>query len=116
MEKVEAVKTAITKKGRLVADQAKNLAEIARLKGQILTCEDVIRKNYAEIGQLVFSQFEEAREAEENGEGSFQEEFGMEGAGKKAPCEKYAKQCTAIANAKRAIADLNKKIKDLRQK
>ena len=34
--------------------KAKDLAEIANLRGQISTCEDVIRKNYIEIGRLYY--------------------------------------------------------------
>ncbi len=44
----------ISVKGKEVTDKAKDLAEIANLKSQINTCEDVVRKNYMEIGKKYF--------------------------------------------------------------
>ena len=82
---------------------------------QISTCEDVIRKNQMEIGKMVFAQYEERLEAEENEEPICQDELGIE-VGRQICAERFGKQCTAIANAKRAITDLNKQIKVIQKK
>lgn len=78
----------ISIKGKEVTDKAKDLAEIANLKSQIRTCEDVIRKNYIEIGKL------------------YCEIHGTE------PEEAYEEYCRAIANAQTAISELEEKIKE----
>lgn len=52
MDFFEKLGDTITTKGKEVTGKAKDLAEIANLKGQIGTCEDVIKKNYIEIGRL----------------------------------------------------------------
>ena len=49
------IKKAVLDKGQLVANKAKDLAEIAKLKSQIFSCEEVIRKNQLEIGNMVFT-------------------------------------------------------------
>ena len=54
MDFFEKVGDTITSKGKEVTGKAKDLAEIANLKSQISTCEDVIRKNYIEIGRLYY--------------------------------------------------------------
>ena len=113
MEKMDAVKEMLTDKKRQVCDKAKELAQITRLKRQILTCEEVIRRNELEIGKLVSAQYEEKAEAKESGEEVCQEDLGVETVKPDVP-ECFAKQCTAIANAKRAIADLSKQIKAIR--
>ena len=46
MDFLDKLSETITSKGREVSDKAKDLAEIASLKSQINTCEEVIRKNY----------------------------------------------------------------------
>ena len=48
MDFFEKLGDTITTKGKEVTGKAKDLAEIANLKGQIGTCEDVIKKNYIE--------------------------------------------------------------------
>lgn len=113
MEKVGKIKSAIADKGRVVAGKAKDLKDVARLKGQIFTCEEVIRKNIREIGEMVFAEYEERKESEESGESACLEEM-QESAG--AALRRYEKQCVAIANAKRAIADLRKQIKEIKRK
>jgi len=77
-------------KSKEVADKAKETAEIVRLKGQISTCEDVIRKNYMEIGRLYY------------------EKYGEE------PSEEFEKCCNAIKNAKRGADELQDEIKALK--
>jgi len=49
MDFFERVGETITAKGKDVADKAKDLAEIASLRSQISTCEEVMKKNYLEI-------------------------------------------------------------------
>lgn len=56
MDFLDKLGETITAKGREVSDKAKDLAEITNLKGQIKTCEDVIRKNYIEIGRIYYEQ------------------------------------------------------------
>lgn len=90
MEFFDKLGDTITTKGREVSGKAKELAEIASLKGQINTCEDVIRKNYIEIGRLYY------------------EKCGQE------PGAEYEEFCQAVANAKTGIADLEEKIKQVK--
>ena len=105
--KMDEVKAVIAEKGRLVAQKAKDLQDVAKLKGQIFTCEEVIRKNTMEIGQMVFADYEARKESEEEGELCANASLG------KTDCEK---QCINIANAKIAIAELKKQIKAIQQK
>ncbi len=42
----------VAEKGSRIADKVKETAEIVSLKNQIATCEEVIKKNYTEIGRL----------------------------------------------------------------
>lgn len=88
MDFLNKVEETITTTGKVVADKAKEMAEIASLKSQIGTCEDVIKKNYAEIGRMYYEQFGES------------------------PDELFAKQCRAIKNAQNGVSELEKKIKD----
>lgn len=80
----------ISVKGKEVTDKAKDLAEIANLKSQINTCEDVVRKNYMEIGKKYF------------------ELHGTE------PDEDYEEQCRAVRNAQIGIEELEEKIKKIK--
>ena len=74
MDFIEKLGDTISVKGKEVADKAKDQAEILRLRGQISTCEEVIKKNYLEIGRLFYEQygddvdapFEKQREAIKN--------------------------------------------------
>lgn len=88
MDFLNKVEETITTTGKVVADKAKEMAEIASLKSQIGTCEDVIKKNYAEIGRMYYEKFGEC------------------------PDELFAKQCRAIKNAQNGVSELEKKIKD----
>ncbi|MCM1040664.1 MAG: hypothetical protein NC314_12295 [Roseburia sp.] len=80
----------ISVKGKEVTDKAKDLAEIANLKSQISTCEEVVKKNYMEIGRRYYE---------------------LHGA---APEEDYDEQCRAIANAQNGITELEEKIKEIK--
>lgn len=90
MDFFNKVEETITAKGQAVVDKAKEMAEVASLKSQIATCEDVIKKNYAQIGKLYF------------------EKYGGE------PEEALAKQCRAIENARTGIRELEEKIKEIK--
>ena len=54
MDIIEKIGDTITEKGKVAADKAKELAAIANLKSQISTCEEVMKKNYLEIGKIYF--------------------------------------------------------------
>lgn len=90
MDFLERLGGTISAKGREAADKAKEVAEVANLKGQISTCEDIIKKNYMEIGRLYYEQYGDA------------------------PEEVFAKSCRAIGNAKNGIEELQAKIKEVK--
>lgn len=90
MDFINKLEKTVTAKGQVLADKAKEVAEIAALKSQIGTCEEIIKKNYAEIGRLYY------------------ENFGED------PGEPFQKQCRAIKNAKKGAEELEKKIKEIR--
>ncbi len=39
---------------KIVADKAKKVSEIANIKAQIISCDNVINKNYKELGKAFF--------------------------------------------------------------
>ena len=80
----------ISAKGKEVADKAKNLTEIASLKGQIITCENVITKNYKDIGKEIYEKH------------------------KNDSTEEFKNQMEAIKNAEKAINELQKRIFELK--
>ncbi len=90
MEFFDKLGETITTKGKEVTDKAKDLAEIANLKSQINTCEDVIRKNYMEIGKLYYEKHDSD------------------------PEEDYEEQVRAISNAQNGIEKLQDKIKEIK--
>lgn len=90
MEFFENLGDRIYDKGKSVAGKAKVMSEVAGLKSRISTEEDVIKKNYMEIGRLYYEQC-----------GS-------------APDAAFAQQCRAINEAKDEIAKLEEKIKTLK--
>jgi hypothetical protein len=90
MDFIEKIGDTITAKGKEAADKAKELAEIANLKSQISTCEDIVKKNYMEIGKLYYENYGEEAEA------------------------LFEKQCRAIKNAKHGACELDKKINDIK--
>lgn len=80
----------ITTKGREVTDKARDIAEVANLKGQIHTCEDVIRKRYMEIGKIYYER-----------RGS-------------TPEEEYEDACRDIENARNTVFDLETRIREIK--
>ena len=92
MEFINKVLELLAGIGKDACAKGKQLNKIVHLKSQIAACEEVIDKNYAEIGRLVYEQAVKTQNA---------------GA--------YTKQCTAIANAKRGIIDLNARIEEAKK-
>lgn len=91
MELIEKVGSIIAEKGREAVDKTKLMAEIMSLKSQIATCEEVIKKNYLEIGRM------------------FYEEYGSD------PDAPFEKQRNAIANAMNGENALKEKIEELKK-
>ena len=87
MDFLEKLGDTITIKGKEAADKAKELAEIASLKSQIATCEEVMKKNYMEIGRKYVELYGDI------------------------PEEPFEKQCRAIRNAKNGVDALEEKIR-----
>ncbi|MDL2302644.1 hypothetical protein LJC58_09905, partial [Lachnospiraceae bacterium OttesenSCG-928-D06] len=87
---MEKLGETIVVKGMETADKAKELVEIAGIKSQIVTCEEVIKKNYMEIGKLYYEKFAEDGD------------------------EMFEKQCKSIRNAKRGVKELQQKIKEVK--
>lgn len=90
MDILDKLGEAITETGGRIADKAKETAEIVGIKNQIATCEEVLKKNYAEIGRLYYEKYHDA------------------------PDELFEKQCRAIGNAQNGIAELRKKIDEIK--
>lgn len=90
MDLFEKIGDTITTKGQEAVDKAKEIAEIANLRSQIATCEEVIKKNYLEIGRLYYELYGDMEE------------------------ETFAKQCRAIQNARHGVDELQKKINDIK--
>lgn len=91
MDFLEKLGTTITEKGKEVGEKAKDFTEITKLKSQIRTSEEVIKKLYLEIGQQYCE--EHANDAN----------------------DPYKDKLDTIANAKRAIADLEMSIKEIKE-
>lgn len=90
MDFIEKLGDTIAIKGREAADKAKELAEIANLKSQIATCEEVMKKNYMEIGRMYMELYGDM------------------------PEEPFEKQCRAIKNAKTGVEALQEKIREIK--
>lgn len=90
MDFIEKIGDVITAKGQEAVDKAKDMAEIANLKSRISTCEDVIKKNYMEIGKLYYEQYGDMPDAD------------------------FQKQCRSITNAKNGVKELQEKIKEIK--
>lgn len=90
MDFLDKIGETITTKGKEVSDKAKDMAELVNLKGQIHTCEDLIRKRYVEIGKIYY------------------EKHGS------TPEEDYIDACRDIENAQNTIVDLEARIKELK--
>ena len=65
-ETVNTVKNVIANRSRALAEKAKEITEISKLKAQIMSCEEIIRKNYLEIGKMVYGVYEDQNNKEEN--------------------------------------------------
>ncbi len=98
MDWMEKLGDTISAKGREAADKAKEMAQIASLKSQISTCEEVIKKNYMEIGRLYYEKY-----------GAVDTPVAEEG--QEAP---FVKQCRAIRNARNGVNELQEKIRELK--
>ena len=81
----------MTAAGKNISDKAEKAKEIARLKIQVSTCENIIGKNYLEIGKLYFEKYGESPDAD------------------------FEKACRSIKNAKHGVEELNKKINEQRK-
>ncbi|MDE6015120.1 MAG: hypothetical protein K2H41_05470 [Acetatifactor sp.] len=90
MDLFEKIGDTIATKGKEVSGKAKDMAEIASLKSQIATCEEVIKKNYLEIGRLFMEQYKDAEDTP------------------------FEKQRTAILNAQAGVEDLQRKIRQIK--
>ncbi len=90
MEFFDKLGETISVKGKEVSDKAKDMAEVVNLKSQISTCQNVIKKNYIEIGKRYYEKHASS------------------------PDEEYEEQCSVIANAENAITDLENKIREIK--
>lgn len=90
MDILDKIGETITAKGREVTDKAKDIAEVTNLKGQIHTCEDIIRKRYIEIGKIYYEKH-----------GSM-------------PEEEYEDACRDIENAQNTVVDLEARIREIK--
>lgn len=89
-EFINKIGDTISAKGKEVTGTAKDVAEIVRLKSQIKTCEDTMKRNYIEIGKRYYELHAST------------------------PEEGYAEQCIAINNAQDKITECEQKIKDIK--
>lgn len=90
MDFFEKIGDTISIKGREAADKAKELAEIANLKSQIAACEEVMKKNYIEIGKRYMELYGDM------------------------PEEPFEKQCQAVKNARGGVQALQEKIREIK--
>lgn len=93
MDIFEKLGDAITTKGQAAVDKAKEWKMIAELRSQIAVCEEVIRKNYLEIGQKVYEQRKETITVDET---------------------TFEKQFRSIENARRGREELKRKIEEIK--
>ncbi|MBP3205643.1 MAG: hypothetical protein IJ147_09710 [Lachnospiraceae bacterium] len=90
MDIIEKVSGTVAEKRKQAVGKAKEIAEIAALKNQVAACEEVIQKNYLEIGKLFVEMYQDAEDA---------------------PFEKQRK---AVLNAKVGVEELKRKIKQIK--
>lgn len=90
MDFFEKIGETITVVGKEAVDKTKSFAEIANLKSQIHACDEVIKKNYGEIGRIYYDNFGDN------------------------PEEIFVKQCRAIKNAEEAKAALEETLAELK--
>lgn len=87
----EHLSETLTTKGKEAAEAAKRVAEIANLKGQISGIETEIKKNYRKIGEAYYEAYKDSEVV----------------------CE-FEENVQSIRDAKRAVEELEKKIRDLK--
>ena len=90
MDFLNKIGEVITARGKEVADKTKDMAEMVNLKGQVHSCEEIIKKRYIEIGKTYY------------------EKHGS------APEEEYMDACRDIENAQNAVADIEARIKEIK--
>ena len=90
MEFFEKLGETITTKGKGVTDKAKDMAEVVNLKGQIHSCEEIIKKRYMEIGKIYYEKH-----------GSM-------------PEEEYIDACRDIENAQNTVVDIEARIREIK--
>ena len=86
----EDLNETLSVKGKELADKAKTLTDIASLKGQIVTYENTLLRNYREIGRAYYN--------------SHKNDIAKE----------FPDEMNAISEAKQKIAELHAKISDLK--
>ena len=91
MEIFEKFSETLKQKSKVAADKAKEVAGLAQLKIQINTQEDLIRKNYQEIGKRYFDLYRDM------------------------PEDPFIKECDDIKAAKREIERLQEQIELLKK-
>lgn len=90
MDFFEKTVGAISETGKQVCGKAKDMSTIVKYRNQINTCEDVVKKNYVEIGRKYYE--EHGNEAE----------------------PEFDEACRNIRNAQQGITDLEEKIKEVK--
>ena len=90
MDFFSKVEETITAKGQVAVDKVKEFAEVASLRGQISTCEDMMKRNYMEIGRIYYENFGDMPEA------------------------LFEKQCRNIKNAQRSVEEYEKQIREIK--
>ncbi len=69
-----------------VVVKAGQVKEVVKLKGRIATCDEVLQKNYLEIGKLYYEMYGDN------------------------PGEEFAKACSSIMNARRGKEELEQQL------
>ncbi|MBQ9990983.1 MAG: zinc ribbon domain-containing protein [Lachnospiraceae bacterium] len=87
----ENISETLTSKGKEAAEAAKKVAEVANLKGQINGIKTEIKKNYMKIGEAYYEAYKDSDVV----------------------CE-FEENVQSIRDAKRAVEELEKKIRDIR--
>ena len=90
MDFFDKIGDTLSVKSKEVADKAKDMAELVNLKGQIHSCEEIIKKRYIEIGKIYY------------------EKHGS------APEEEYMDACRDIENAQNTVIDIEDRIKEIK--
>jgi len=80
----------ISSKTTMVANKAKEIAEVTSLNGQISTCEDIIQKTYVTLGKAYYEANKDNAEDE------------------------YAEQCIAIKDALAGVEKLKDQIRTIK--